>query len=89
MPDKPFLFMYAPSQAQIPFGDGYLCVSGGITRIQPAGVASGGVAQRTVDLPTGGITAPGTLYFQCWFRDPGAGGSGFNTSDALGITFLP
>lgn len=25
----------------------------------------------------------------CWFRDPSAGGAGFNTSDALLVTLVP
>ena len=30
-----------------------------------------------------------SLNFQAWFRDPAAGMSGFNLSDAIEITFQP
>ena len=30
-----------------------------------------------------------TLYFQYWFRDPDGGGSGFNLSNGLEVTFGP
>ncbi|MFT7671248.1 MAG: hypothetical protein ACI8X5_003965 [Planctomycetota bacterium] len=60
MPVTSFLFMHAPIQAQNPFSNGFLCLTGGIIRIQPPGVATGGVAQGTVDLTSVGIAAPGT-----------------------------
>ena len=41
-------------------------------------------------LPTGGPIAAGSTWnFQCFFRDPAAGGSRFNTTDAVAVTFLP
>ena len=78
-------FFYGASQQQAPFGNGYLCVGGELTRIGTAGTAT----QQAVDLAAAGITSTGTLYFQCWFRDPAAGGAAFNTSDGLSITFIP
>ena len=88
VPDQPGLFFFGPSQIEVPFGNGFLCVGGGQIRILPPAVANGGIATRQVDLPTFGI-GPGTLHFQYWMRDPAAGGAGFNTSDGLTITFLP
>jgi len=41
-----------------------------------------------VDLSAFGIT-PGVLSFQCWFRDPDAGGANFNLSRALEVVFAP
>jgi hypothetical protein len=89
VPDGFFLFFHGASQAQAPFGNGYLCAGGGLVRIPPPSLASGGLAQKTVDLPSAGITSPGARNFQCWFRDPGAGGANFNLSDAIEITFVP
>jgi hypothetical protein len=89
VPNQPFLYYHGPSAVELPFGDGYRCVGSPVTRISPPGVASGNVAQRVVDLDAAGITAPGTLYFQCWYRDPAASGAGFNTSDAIEIEFVP
>lgn len=89
MPNGVFLFFHAANQVQIPFGDGFLCAGGNVIRILPAGVASGGLAQAIVDLPSASITSPGLRNFQCWYRDPAAGASGFNLSDAIAITFVP
>jgi kelch-like protein 20 len=88
LPDKPFLFLHGKTQIQAPFGDGFLCTGGGVKRLGPVGVATGGLAQTSVDLPSAGITTPGVRNFQCWFRDLPAGGKGANTSDALAITFV-
>ena len=55
-----------------------------------------GYAELEVDLEdrpfvdTPGEVSPGTTwYFQGWYRDPGAGGSGVNLTDALAITWAP
>lgn len=89
MPDGVYIFFHASNQLQVPFGNGILCASGNVFRILPAAIASGGMVQRTLDLPSVGITSPGLRNFQCWFRDVPAGGAAFNTSDALAITFVP
>ena len=48
---------------------------------------------RVVDntnLPMGGNFLPGATWnFQRWSRDPAAGGSAFNLSNGLSITFAP
>jgi len=88
VPDQPFVFFFGPDQASIPFGNGLLCVTTPITRIQPPGMASANLAVRGVDLPAFGVV-PGTANFQCWFRDPAAGGSNFNLSRAVRILFTP
>ena len=89
VPDAVFIFFHGTSQQELPFGNGTLCVGGNIVRILPPGVGSGGLAQAAIDLPTVGITTPGQRNFQCWFRDPAAGGASFDTSDAIAITFVP
>lgn len=86
------MFLMAPDATQVPFGDGFLCLAGELSRfLPPAPVGSSGVISRPVDLtvpPAVDRIVPGvTFHFQCWFRDPPAGGAGFNLSDGLSISF--
>jgi len=77
----------------VPFGDGFLCVGGSVTRVLPLLVASPqGTLQFALDLqspPLAGLIVPGsTQHFQLWYRDPqGPGGSTFNLSDGRRIAF--
>ena len=82
VPDAMGLFFHGPSQTQLPFGNGFLCVTGGIVRLGPPAVASQGLALRDVD--TGGLAASST-HFQYWFRDTNGGGAFHSTSDAVSI----
>ena len=86
VPNQPFIMFHAPTQIEVPFGNGFLCAGGGITRLLPPGLASGSVATRVVDVSG---FSPGARYFQCWFRDPAGGGAFFSTSDGYCITFVP
>jgi len=88
VPDQPFIFFFGPNRIQVPFGNGFLCAGGGLTRILPPGAALGGGALRAVDLPSVGLL-PGPHSFQCWFRDPAGGGAAFNTSDAVEVILVP
>ncbi len=88
VPNEPFVFYMGPNQISAPFGDGVRCVGGSVTRIWPPGLASGNVANRTVDLATFGAM-PGTVNIQCWFRDPTGGSSGFNLSDGISAVLTP
>jgi hypothetical protein len=94
-PGKTGLFFYGLGQSQTPFGDGFLCISGaaGYQRL-PVTTADGeGFLTSMLDLSLpahSGQLVPGSSWrFQAWFRDPGAGGSGFNLSDGLQVTFQP
>ena len=94
LPSSTFgLFVLGTEPAYSPIGNGYLCVGGTIVR-QPV-VASDTVGQARfafdVAAPGGGqtILAASTLRFQHVYRDIAAGGSGFNASDALRVTFYP
>ncbi|HTF90256.1 MAG TPA: hypothetical protein VK843_17710, partial [Planctomycetota bacterium] len=66
VPNSPFLFLCAPAKAALPFGNGTLCLGGGVHRVQPGGVSSGQLASVSPNLGALGIT-PGTWQFQCWF----------------------
>ncbi|MDP6762917.1 MAG: PQQ-dependent sugar dehydrogenase [Planctomycetota bacterium] len=87
------LFYYGPQMAEVPFGDGLRCIGGSSWRLNPPQVIdpTGHTARRVdYDAPVapGGQLAPGdTWFFQFWYRGPG--GSGFNLSDGLGVTFCP
>ena len=89
------VFFYGPSQIQVPFGEGNRCVGGSVIRLWPPSLADAtGFNSRAVDNTApaiAGSAAPivvgGTQNFQYWHRDPAGGGTGFNLSDALEITF--
>ena len=91
------LFLYSAGPTQLPFGDGYLCVSPfapGLFRLYPPSPAGEmGDADHDLDFRrfdgAGQITAGSTWHFQYWFRDLAAGGTGFNLSEGLRITFCP
>ncbi len=91
------LFYYGPNQVQLPWGDGFRCAGGGVYRLGT--VLSDGSGNSTdpldytkppMDAGAGKIVAGGSWNFQYWYRDPsGPGGTGFNASDALAVTFCP
>jgi hypothetical protein len=74
-----------------PFGNGRLCVTGGIRRL-PLIQAQAGVVNQPQDF-TGaayaGIQSGDVRFFQFWYRNTAAGGAGFNLSDGLRVTFCP
>ena len=95
-PNKTGIFYYGPNSIAIPFGDGLRCVGGSITRLAPRQTDALGFASQTLDLDSapfdggsGQAVAGATLRFQFWYRDPAAGGAGFNLSDALAVKFCP
>lgn len=93
-PNQFALFIYSAGQAQLPLGDGFLCLASPIQRLHPAVQTGGGTASHVLDLTlppsAAGQISPGeTWYFQCWYRDPAMAGSGFNLSDGLEVYFCP
>jgi hypothetical protein len=73
-------------QGSSPLGNGNLCLSGSIIRIQPAlNSGSTGTVSRSVPAQLAGQT----WNYQYWFRDIPAGGAGTNLSDGLQVTFMP
>jgi len=92
------LFFYGPERAEVPFGDGFLCIGGGnvgLFRFDPPSMTDGfGDASHLVDFtqPPAG-SGPGALvvgsewHFQFWYRD--TGGAGFNLSNALTLDICP
>lgn len=87
------LFFYGQAEQQVPLGNGFLCIAGSVVRMKPRiAVGATGTVSRFVDVNIGGNNPfdPGTTWkFQCWYRDPGAGGPNSNLSNAVSIDFLP
>jgi hypothetical protein len=92
-PSTSGVFFYGPGSTQVPFGNGYRCVSGSIRRTGIVVVSATGNASRALNqtaLPGGDTLVAGDVrYFQFWYRNTAAGGAGFNLSDALAVSFCP
>lgn len=98
LPAKAFgVFFYGTGDAAIPFGNGFLCVATNHWRLRPAVQASimGGAASLAVDLTSPNVAgspfpilAGETRNFQMIFRDEFPGSAGFNTTDAIRVTFV-
>lgn len=93
VPGQPGIFFFGPSQIQVPFGNGFLCIGAPQLRLLPPVVADAlGMTSTPVDFsvaPGDSITGASTWYFQHWYRDPAAGGAAFNLSNGLEVTFCP
>ena len=93
--DQPGLFIAGPTQATIPFFNGFLCVNpNGLQRFAVINVSSNGTITEPVDYNTsaaGGLNvAAGMTYnYQRWNRDPAAGGANANFSDGIAIVHTP
>jgi hypothetical protein len=86
------IFFYGPGSASFAFGDGVMCISGGLFRLPLVMSVSPLVATYTPDLtnlpPNGDITPGSTWNFQYWYRDPqGPLGTSFNLTDAVSVLF--
>lgn len=98
-PNQFGIFFYGPIPDDLLFGDGTLCVGGGATGhlrlYPPLAIPAGGSASRFIDFTTspagpgflGAIDPGSTWHFQFWYRDPLAGGAGFNLSQGMRVTF--
>ena len=98
-PNQFGLFFYGMYQDNVPFGEGVLCVDGGVLGIFRFGVTQldvFGDAAYVVDWnapPVG--SGPGQWVdgdqwnVQFWYRDPSGGPAGFNTTDALSLYLCP
>ena len=88
------IFFYGPNRIKLAFGDGFRCVGGAIARLPVVQTGGAGYVSYSVDLTdppyaSAEITSGSTWNFQFWFRDPSAGGTGWNLSHGLGATFCP
>ena len=89
--NKPCLLFSGTSVNSAQFGDGILCVTGGITRHEIAITDGNGDATWGPGQIFNANWSNGDLRnFQIWYRDPtGPCSSLFNTSNGLEITFAP
>jgi hypothetical protein len=86
------IFFMGTTQIQVPFGNGFRCVGGAVVRFGVQTTTPAGTVQRAIQqsmLPGGPIPAGAMRDFQFWYRNPLAGGAGFNLSDGLAATFCP
>ncbi|MEM6672541.1 MAG: alpha/beta fold hydrolase [Planctomycetota bacterium] len=92
--DQEALVFYGQDDAALPLGNGTLCVGSGGRGLFRFPVLDTGPSGR-IEQP---ITYAGresqlavgsTWRFQAWFRDPVAGGSGFDLSNGLTVVFRP
>ncbi len=92
VPNQAGIFFHAANPSQIPFGNGFLCTTGGILRGAIV-MGVGNVATYTYDNSDAKHTLSAfigsTRNFQYWFRDPAGGGSFFNTSNAVSVAIQP
>jgi hypothetical protein len=92
VPNQNSIFFHGANQVQLPFGNGFMCAQGGITR-GAVTAAAGNVATYTYDNSDAkhslGAFIGQNRNFQHWFRDPMGGGSLFNTSNAVSIGITP
>jgi hypothetical protein len=92
-PNKSGIFIYGSDEAQTPFGNGFLCVSGQVIRRIPPKLMTSSLG--TASLPINFTSFPTNFLpganprFQFWYRDAPGGGQGVNTSNALSMTFCP
>jgi hypothetical protein len=83
------LFFYGNQQVPaIPFGNGVRCVGGTIVRLPAISTSAAGAAQQSFPYGSSQVNPGSTWGFQFWYRDPGAGGAGFNASNAISFEFV-
>ena len=93
-PLKTCLYFYGQDQTIfVPFGNGWRCIGNPLFRL-PVTMSNdfGDVAfmLNLNTLPVGGQISPGQSFgFQCWYRNPEAGGANYNASDGLSTTWCP
>jgi hypothetical protein len=93
-PNKTGLFFYGQNQtAEVPFGNGFRCIGNPLFRLPASSSDFAGDIEFSLDmnsLPPGGQIHYGeTWNFQCWYRDPAAGGANYNASNGLSAPFCP
>ncbi len=90
-PNAAGLFYYGQNAVQTPFGNGFRCIGGSVFRLPIITTDFLGDGHRVLNygaLPQP-ISSGEQWRFQFWYRNPAAGGAGFNLSDGLLVTFCP
>ena len=85
------LFFFGANQVSLPVGNGTICVGGSLVRMPVIQADGLGTASQLFDLsiaPLAGAVVSGVTWnFQFWYRDPAAGGAGFDFSQAVQISW--
>lgn len=81
------IFFHGQSTTFTVFGNGFRCIGNPITRLPVSNASIFGDSAVPVNLVGTQIDAGETWYFQNWYRNPAAGGAGFNLSDSLRVPF--
>jgi hypothetical protein len=92
VPAQVGIFFHGAMTQQVPFGNGTLCVGGGIQRsgaVLPVGQTASWAWDGASALSDLAPFVGQTRHFQYWFRDTAAGGANFNTSNAISIEVVP
>lgn len=89
---KSGLFFFGSMATQVPFHDGFRCVTTPLRRLPMLLTDSLGSASYALDftnpnIASSAIGAGQTWKFQLWYRDPSFGTSGLNLSNGLSVTF--
>ncbi|MCY2960492.1 MAG: hypothetical protein NTY35_10040 [Planctomycetota bacterium] len=91
-PNVSALYFYGPNETQVPFGNGFRCIGNPITRLGVLQTDALGTASYPLNFNSGSltqITPSSTWSFQLWYRNPAAGGAGFNLSNGRRFRFCP
>jgi hypothetical protein len=88
------MFTFGQTPYNVPFANGYLCISPfgpGIQRMPVQALTQPTLILAMEDAQTqfSQLTPASQWYFQFWYRDPNAGGANFNLSDGLHVVFAP
>ena len=93
MPNSNAIFLQGDelTDAATPFGDGIRCVDGNLIRLGTSAIAAGSASYPSpVQLPIavrGGVTVPGTRYYQTYYRNAAAfcTPATFNVSNGVAV----
>ncbi len=92
VPNQNGTFFHGANPSQVPFGNGFLCTTGGLVRgvvVMGLGNAATYLYDNSDAKHSLAAFIGSTRNFQHWFRDPAAGGAFFNTSNAMAIVIVP
>ncbi len=92
VPNQNGIFFHGTNQVQNPFGNGFMCTTGGIVRGAVV-MAAGNSVTYTYDNSDAKHSMAAfigsTRNIQHWFRDPAGGGAFFNLSNAISVAIAP
>jgi hypothetical protein len=90
-PNQPGIFFYGQQETEVPFGNGNRCIAGRLHMAHPLSRAGeDGYLRTSFDNSLNSLISAGATWkFQAWYRDPAAGGHGFDLSDGMSVFIGP